>query len=77
MFSCRISLRIYYEKILLLKSTIFRGDYRVLNITGCLGISSAIRFANSTNFGSANQMVYIDGFKEVEHWDQVINRIIL
>ena len=28
MFSCRISLRIYYEKILLLKSTIFRGDYR-------------------------------------------------
>jgi hypothetical protein len=28
MFSCRISLRIYYEKILLLKSAIFRGDYR-------------------------------------------------
>jgi hypothetical protein len=29
MFSCRISLRIYYEKILLLKSTIFRGDYQI------------------------------------------------
>jgi hypothetical protein len=28
MFSCRISFCFYYEKILLLNTSIFRGDYR-------------------------------------------------